>query len=214
MRGKGSRLFGKNVLRCVAVLLMLMLCLTGCGKEGHQEETTTEMVEIESSEDGSSREETEDIRQEETTEDMLETQEQTEAETEDETEAETEIGQHVHEFGEWTVLEKSTKYQAGLKERMCLYCEYAEQRRIAAGHHEYDTETGICVEEGCVDGDPEYFTAQWFEDGTLLGHPLAETAKELMLPGTIADETVSAIGFSASLLSAGSSSSAMREARV
>ena len=88
----------------------------------------------------------------------------TEAETEEEDagwldwESEDEEPEHVHTYGEWTVIEEATKWEAGSRERTCGDCGHVEARRIAAGHHEYEAEGGICKEEGCRDGDPDFFT--------------------------------------------------------
>ncbi|MCI8567174.1 MAG: leucine-rich repeat domain-containing protein [Lachnospiraceae bacterium] len=114
-------------------------------------------------------------------------------------ELETESGEpdHLHTYGEWTITEKATKWQAGTRERTCRECGHVEVRRIAAGHHEYDPQSGICLEEGCRDGDPDFFTEEWFFEGILRGHPDAPTARKLTLPGSVGDDPVEGIGYGA-----------------
>ena len=112
-------------------------------------------------------------------------------------ETESQEPDHVHEYGDWTVVTDATKWQPGSKERACETCGHTEVRRIAAGHHDYDPGTGICMEDGCPDGDPEVFTEEWFAKGILTGHPESRTGEELTLPGSVGDDLVMEIGISA-----------------
>ena len=54
---------------------------------------------------------------------------------------ETSEGEHVHSYGEWTVVSQATCTEAGLEERSCA-CNEKETREIPSGHVE--AEDGRC----------------------------------------------------------------------
>lgn len=189
-----SKKWNSRIIGILAALSAVTLFAVGCQTAGVPESPQTSAGTRNTT--GSEERSTEETVLEETSPEET-TMEENEEEDWIDWETESRDPDHIHEYGEWTVTEDSTKYQPGSKERTCAVCGHVEVRRIAPGHHDYDPATGICREDGCQDGDPEFFTEEWFAEGVLLGHPDAKTAGELMLPGSVADEPVETIGISA-----------------
>ena len=67
--------------------------------------------------------------------------------------------QHVHSFGEWTVVTEATCTEAGLKKRTCEVCGEQESEVIEAKGHDYD-EGKVATEATCTEDGVKTYTCQ------------------------------------------------------
>ena len=125
---KGGQAGRLPALRLLLVFLLAGLLAAGCaGRSGAETESSRAATE---SETEASREEPEASLEETTKEETMPEEttkeetapEETEETTPEETnwldwEPENPEPDHIHTYGEWTVIEKAAKYQAGLRER-------------------------------------------------------------------------------------------------